>query len=89
MNHFGGPFSPERTNERVQRWIGHWKKYGYGTGIIQLKKTSEQVGGFAIFWTTVDKEDVIEIGWSVLSRFQRNGFALEAVRAGENYRGLS
>jgi RimJ/RimL family protein N-acetyltransferase len=75
----------EFVEGRVPKWKAHWDEYGYGGCVIRLKATGEPVGAFAVFHTDFPGDTVLEIGWMVDPKHQRNGYAHEAARGFVDY----
>ena len=62
---------------------GGWVLTGTGWWAIELRSTGELVGVVGNFFreTQLGPDGCLEVGWSLLQRFWRNGYATEAARA--------
>jgi RimJ/RimL family protein N-acetyltransferase len=85
MRFLGGPMKVEIAKIRMQKWAKHWTEYGFGPGVLHLKKTGEQVGLSALFHTEIENEKVLEIGWLILPAFQNQGLAVESSQGYVDY----
>jgi len=72
--HVGGPESSEKIAERQARY----EQPSSGQFKIVLEPTGEGVGWVGFWERTWQGEEVYEIGWSVLTAFQRRGIAARA-----------
>ena len=72
--HLGGPESSEKIAERQARY----EQPSSGQFKIVLEPTGEGVGWVGFWERTWQGEEVYEIGWSVLTAFQRRGIAARA-----------
>ena len=69
----------EKLTERMKFYIDCFEKYGFGTGAVIWKETSEMIGSSGLQpldWTTE-----IEVGYTLIKKFWRRGIALEAAKA--------
>ena len=85
MRHIGGPQSPEDVWARLLRYAGTWALFGYGFWILRERHSGEFIGelGFINGRRTIkpDFGDRIELGYMLLPRMQRRGYAREAAQA--------
>ncbi|CAF2482546.1 unnamed protein product [Rotaria sp. Silwood2] len=80
----GGPFTIEKIQERFSYEIKNMKDYGVQYWPIFVLKTGEHIGccGFRPY----DKEkNTVEIGFHILPKFWRQGFARESAYAAISY----
>lgn len=70
---------------RHLRGAGSWALYGYGFFMAHHRDTGELVGHGGVFhsWRGFGKglDDGPEAGWTIASRFHRQGYAAELMRA--------
>jgi RimJ/RimL family protein N-acetyltransferase len=79
QQHRGGAVD-RRTAWRIfATSMGSWGLYGAGWWAIELALTREVVGSVGAFYR--EKQEDIELGWTLYTRFWRNGYATEAARA--------
>lgn len=81
----GEPSSEQRTWARLLAYVGHWALMGFGYWAIEERSSGDFVGevGLADF-----KRDIApamrgspELGFALVSRFHRKGYATECARA--------
>lgn len=81
MRYYPHPFS----RDDVLRWVVWnvelYERYGFGLWTLVLKGSGEVVGDTGLTMQEVDGERLVEVGWHVIGRHQRRGFATEAGRA--------
>jgi RimJ/RimL family protein N-acetyltransferase len=80
----GRAFSREEVWARLLRYAGHWLWMGYGFWAIEEKESRAFVGEIGIAEFERDMEERIgapECGWVLAPRFQRRGYAHEALDA--------
>jgi RimJ/RimL family protein N-acetyltransferase len=90
VRHLGGrPFTREESWARLMRHVGHWKLFGYGFWVMRDRLDGQFVGdlGFANFRRDIEPgyEDSPEAGWVLQPSKQRQGFAIEAMRAAHDW----
>jgi RimJ/RimL family protein N-acetyltransferase len=61
--------------------MASYRDNGFGLWALTLKDSGDFVGDTGLTWQDVDGEPVVEVGWHVDRRFQRQGLATEAGRA--------
>ena len=71
-------FSREQSKRWLNRNLEHQAQYGYGLFSIILKSTGEWIGDCGLEHGKLDGEDVVEIGYDLLSRHWGHGYATEA-----------
>ena len=69
----------EDTEKLINKWISEYDK-GRLTWIIQLKDNSEVIGVISASNNELDNK-ITEVGFSIGTRYQRNGYATEALKA--------
>ena len=69
MEHLGGPESPQKLDERQQRYVHR------ESGMFKVLLDGEAVGSVGFWEREWRDEQVYEIGWSVLPEFQGRGIA--------------
>jgi len=79
-------FYPDMTDYAwVVRWIewnlGNYEKFGYGLWGMELKSSGELIGDCGLTWQQVEVRSELEIGYHVLARERRRGYATEGARA--------
>jgi RimJ/RimL family protein N-acetyltransferase len=72
--HLGGPESPEKLAERLERYV----RPGSGMYKIVDDETGEALGSVGFWEREWRGEQVFEAGWSVLPAFQGRGIAAAA-----------
>jgi RimJ/RimL family protein N-acetyltransferase len=81
----GKTSTPQQTWQRMLAYLGHWRVLEYGYWAIEERATSSYIGeaGFADFKRDVGPHmrDIPELGFALVSRVHRKGYASEAVRA--------
>ena len=71
--------------DRMNAWrsmamlLGHWALRGYGMWAIELKETGEFVGRVGLHQPEGWPD--LELGWMLMSRHRRHGYATEGARA--------
>lgn len=79
MKYFSSVLTKKESNEFVDKIKGHFKLYGYGLWVVEIKATREFVG-FIGFYTATFKAHFtpcVEIGWRLDSRYWHKGYATE------------
>lgn len=77
-----GPLSREKAKEYLQkRILDHYAKYGFGLWAL-IRLEGRQFLGFAgLIQQTVDKEEIVELGYRLDPEWWGMGFATEAGEA--------
>jgi RimJ/RimL family protein N-acetyltransferase len=81
MRFYHHPFSRDEVVEWIEKWRASYRTNGFGLWALVLKETGEMVGDTGLTIQAVDGEDLVEVGWHVHRRMQRQGLATEAGRA--------
>ncbi len=81
----GKPQTEEEVWSRLLRYLGLWSLLGYGYWVVEEQATGAFVGevGLSNYKRAIEPPlgDAPEIGWTLLPRFQGNGYATEAAQA--------
>ncbi len=81
----GKPSTREQSFTRLLRYAGHWALLGFGYWAIEDRSSGEFAGeaGFAEYHREIEPplDGMPELGWIVAPRWQRKGYATEAVQA--------
>ena len=89
MKHMTAAFDRRTAWRMFATLTGAWNLTGAGWWALQLRDTGEVVGFVGAFFreTQLGKggEADLEIGWSVLQKFWRKGYAKEGARAALEY----
>ncbi|MDP9341466.1 MAG: GNAT family N-acetyltransferase [Actinomycetota bacterium] len=81
MRFYPHPFSREEVVGWIERGLVSYRANGFWLWAAVLKETGQVIGDTGLTIQTVDGEDLVEVGWHVHRRFQRQGLATEAGRA--------
>ncbi|GMN10816.1 GNAT family N-acetyltransferase [Croceitalea sp. MTPC9] len=82
----GLPKNPEDAcKEQFDKIFERYEKGLGGMNALILKETNKLVGFCGLLVQTVDGIEELEIGYSVLPEYWRNGFAYEAARKCKNF----
>lgn len=85
MYAYNGAFSPEETQEWLDRQLTRYKKYGFGLWAAVLKKKDEMIGQCGITMQPWKDKEVLEIGYLFRRDCWHKGFATEAAAACKKY----
>jgi RimJ/RimL family protein N-acetyltransferase len=81
----GRPCTEEESWARFLRQMGHWTCMPFGYWVVEERSSGDFVGevGFADFKRDIQPsmQGVPELGWVLVPRFHRRGYATEAVTA--------
>ena len=77
MRYYHHPFSRAEVVAWIERWMASYRDNGFGLWALVLKDSGEVVGDTGLTWQDVDGEPLVEVGWHVSKRFQRQGLATE------------
>ena len=78
-------FSPEETQEWLDRQLTRYKKYGFGLWAAVLKEKDEMIGQCGITMQPWNDKEVLEIGYLFRRDCWHKGFATEAAAACKKY----
>lgn len=74
---------PDKTAERVQAWLAHWQRHGFGLWAVEEKASGGFIGRIGVAhqddWT-VSAHDA-EIGWTLGGSAWGRGYATEGATA--------
>lgn len=85
MYAYNGAFSPEETQEWLDRQLTRYKKYGFGLWAAVLKEKDEMIGQCGITMQPWKDKEVLEIGYLFRRDCWHKGFAAEAAAACKKY----
>ena len=85
MYAYNGAFSPEETQEWLDRKLTRYKKYGFGLWAAVLKEKDEMIGQCGITMQPWKDTEVLEIGYLFRRDCWHKGFAAEAAAACKKY----
>jgi RimJ/RimL family protein N-acetyltransferase len=74
-----GPIPPEEAWWQIARYLGHWRRRGYGMWAVVEKATDELIGH--IGFLNPEGGHGFELGWALARRAWGRGYALEGTRA--------
>lgn len=71
------------TKTLIQRFMNHYKKYGFTAYVVELKKNGEFIGFVGLLVTSFEAHftPAIEMGWRLASQHWGKGYATEAAKA--------
>lgn len=71
------------TKDLIQRFMSHYKKYGFTSYAVELKSNGELIGFAGLLAVSFKAHftPAVEIGWRLASRHWGNGYATEAAKA--------
>jgi len=80
MRHFPGPYSTERSNSLVDKFMEHHEKHGFTVWALERKDTGQFIGFTGIVWIPYELPftPAVEIAWRLVSEHWGLGFATEA-----------
>ena len=81
MKHLGGAQSRSFVTQRLAEMLEHWTRHGHGYCIVSLKETGERIGIASLIYETIEGKTYPDLGWMILPKFQRKGYAREAAKA--------
>jgi len=78
-----GPIDPSRTAERIEAWLEHWSRLGFGLWAVDERASGDFVGRVGLMrhddWTASAHD--AEIGWTLAKSAWGRGYATEAAQA--------
>lgn len=83
MKYFPAILSDEESRALVERQRQHFKEYGFGLFVVELKATQEFIGfvGLSIPTFKAHFTPCVEIGWRIAAQYWNQGYATEAAKA--------
>lgn len=79
MQHYPYTFDESRVRNWITRNIERYKIFGFGLWAIVLKETGEMIGDCGITMQNINGMIKPEIGYYLNKKYQRQGYAKEAV----------
>jgi len=76
-----GVLSELQTQQKIEKFIATYEKYGFGKWAVILKESQELIGYCGIGVEQIDHQDEREIGYRLDYRFWGQGLATEAATA--------
>lgn len=76
----GGVWSDNFLESRMQTYIDHWDEHGFGLWMFYDKKSGVFIGRGGLVETEIDGQKEVEVGFAVLSKHWRKGYAEEMGR---------
>jgi ribosomal-protein-alanine N-acetyltransferase len=76
-----GPRSPDQAVAILDRLVARWQDEGIGWWFLRERAGGTFVGEVGLQRTDVEGEPVVEVGWTLLSRYWGRGYATEAAEA--------
>lgn len=73
----GGPWDEKKALEKLEYNIDHWTTFGYGQWFFFNKDTHELIGRCGIRAMDVDGFQEVELGYSVMPQYWKQGYATE------------
>ncbi len=81
MRYYPHPFSRDDVVAWIERGLASYQANGFWLWAVVMKETDELVGDTGLTLQSVDGEALVEVGWHIHRRLQRQGLATEAGRA--------
>ena len=85
MKYYKKVFLIEDVRDWIVRNIKHYKEDGFGLWAVVRKKDSAFLGDAGITIQNIDSEKLPEIGYHIIRKYQRNGYATEAAKGCMKY----
>lgn len=63
MKHLGGARSKKQIEDILKWMLDHWKQHAYGPCVVELKKTSKEVGICGIKKMVIEGRDLDDLGF--------------------------
>ncbi|GAB4008617.1 GNAT family N-acetyltransferase [Glycomyces albus] len=79
----GGPRTPQKTREGVEKSMRHWDEHGWGIFAVEIAETGEMIGiaPLAVPEFLPEILPAVEVGWRIKRARWGRGYAPEAARA--------
>lgn len=74
------PPSAQELGERLENWIDHWRRQGFGLWVLRDAATGEFVGRGGLEYNDIEGARVVEVAWAVTPQRWREGLATELAR---------
>ncbi len=85
MEFYPHPFSDEEVEKWIRWNIENYKKYKHGLWAVILKEGNVFIGDCGITMQDIGNEIVPEIGFHIIKKYCKKGFATEAALACKEY----
>ena len=85
MRHYPHPFSNEEVKEWIERNIKRYQNDGFGLWAVIRKADDQFLGDCGITLQNIDDDILPEIGFHIIKKFCRLGYATEAAEACKKY----
>ena len=70
---------PDQVEASIQRWLEHWRSYGFGLWALEEKASGALIGRVGLVnqtdWTASEQD--AEVGWTLASSVWGHGYATE------------
>lgn len=74
---------PDQVEASIQRWLEHWRSYGFGLWALEEKASGALIGRVGLVnqtdWTASEQD--AEVGWTLASSVWGHGYATEGATA--------
>ena len=74
---------PDQVEASIERWVEHWRMYGFGLWALEEKSSGALIGRVGLVnqldWTASPQD--AEVGWALARSAWGNGYATEGARA--------
>jgi len=84
MKFYPDPYSKDKMNELISRYIEHYKSFGHSLWAMILKSENTLIGDCGIIRQIINDEPENEIGYHLHSNYWHQGYATEAAMACKN-----
>lgn len=85
MQFYPYPFSEEEVEKWIQWNIENYKKYKHGLWAVILKDGNVFIGDCGVTMQNIDDKTVPEIGYHIIKKYCKMGYASEAALACKEY----
>lgn len=76
--------SIEHALEKIKAY-NHYRVYGYGRWLCEVKETREIIGWCGLKWEKEDGEEFVDLGYRFFKEYWGKGYATESAFASLNY----
>ena len=60
-----GVRSEQEVRERIERWIQHWKAYGFGESLFRERATGQPIGWGGLQYSTIGIGEQLTVGYVI------------------------